>query len=60
MSEVLTGAVVTAIELPADVFDQIAAMFRAHGGIDCSVWTFMNEEPVRMKFQGCPVIRGKE
>lgn len=52
-----SGPVLTSMELPAPIFDQICALLRENGGIDCSVWTFMNEEPANLMFQGCQVIR---
>lgn len=50
------GPAITALEVPAEIYDRIVAMLRKHGGVDCEAFPFMNAEP-RLEFQGCKVIR---
>lgn len=55
--KMIMAQTLTALEVPAPVYDLICDLLRKHGGIDCSVWMFMNEEPAKLMFQGCQVIR---
>ncbi len=46
----------TAMEMRRSVYDQICAMIRQHGGIDGTVWTFINKPNPEITFMGMPII----
>lgn len=53
----LLNAPITALEVPAEIYDRIVSMLRKHSGVDGDAFPFLNAEPAKLKFQGCHVIR---
>lgn len=49
------GQIITAIEVPGPIHDQIAQLIRVNCSIDMDVWSFMRSKPV-IVFNGCVVI----
>ena len=53
----INDQVISALELPAEIYDQIVSIIRKESKLDCNVWTFMNKKPEKIYFQGLQILR---